>query len=70
MADADSVRQRIISSVFTAKLVDETYEAHVKIWESDGTEEGGLKPRYIILSRMCSLSLDLYAYKRVHCRGE
>ncbi|KAI0801061.1 exocyst complex component Sec3-domain-containing protein [Fomes fomentarius] len=51
MADADSIRQRIISSVFAAKLVDETYEAHVKIWESDGTDEGGLKPRYIILSR-------------------
>ena len=50
MADGDSVRQRIISSVFAAKLVEESYVAHIKIWEEDGTDEGGKKPRYIIIS--------------------
>ncbi|KAI8990472.1 exocyst complex component Sec3-domain-containing protein [Trametes punicea] len=50
MADNDSVRQRIISSVFT-KLHDETYVAHIKIWEEAPTDEGGKKPRYIILSQ-------------------
>ncbi|KAI0715395.1 exocyst complex component Sec3-domain-containing protein [Earliella scabrosa] len=51
MADGDSVRQRIVSSVFTTKLVDESYVAHIKIWESDNSDESGKKPRYIILSR-------------------
>ncbi|KAH9944208.1 exocyst complex component Sec3-domain-containing protein [Epithele typhae] len=51
MADGDSVRQRIISSVFTTKLVDERYVAHVKIWEEDTGDGGGKKPRYIIISR-------------------
>ena len=50
MADGDSVRQRIISSVFSTKLVEETYVAHIKIWEEDASDEGGKKPRYIILS--------------------
>ncbi|KAI1789802.1 exocyst complex component Sec3-domain-containing protein [Ganoderma leucocontextum] len=51
MADGDSIRQRIVSSVFATKLVDETYVAHVKIWEEDASDEGGKKPRYIILSK-------------------
>ena len=50
MADADSVRQRIVSSVFTTKLVEETYVSHIKIWEEDASDDGGKKPRYIILS--------------------
>ncbi|KAI0328157.1 hypothetical protein GY45DRAFT_1326692 [Cubamyces sp. BRFM 1775] len=50
MADNDSVRQRIISSVFT-KLSEETYVAHLKIWEEAPADEGGKKPRYIIISQ-------------------
>lgn len=55
MADYASVRQRIISSVFNklnASGQQETYVAHVKIWEDVPPEEGGKKPRYIILSGM------------------
>ena len=48
--DNESVRQRIVSSVFATRLTEQTYVAHIKIWESDNTEEGGLKPRFIILS--------------------
>ncbi|TBU49952.1 exocyst complex component Sec3-domain-containing protein [Dichomitus squalens] len=51
MAEGDSIRQRIVSSVFTTKLVDETYVGHIKIWEEDATDDGGKKPRYIILSK-------------------
>ena len=55
MADYESVRQRIISSVFTKRnasgAIGESYVAHVKIWEDSGVEAEGLKPRYIILSR-------------------
>ncbi|KAI0756800.1 exocyst complex component Sec3-domain-containing protein [Daedaleopsis nitida] len=51
MTDADSVRQRIISSVFATKLVEESYVSHIKIWDYDNTDDVGLKPRYIILSR-------------------
>ncbi|KAI0340701.1 hypothetical protein BDW22DRAFT_1360141 [Trametopsis cervina] len=53
MADYASVRQRIISSVFNrlnSSGHQETYVAHVKIWEEVSPEEGGQKPRYIILS--------------------
>ncbi|GBE77755.1 hypothetical protein SCP_0106370 [Sparassis crispa] len=54
MADNDSVRQRIISSVFT-KLNsaghEETYVSHIKIWEEAAQDEGGKKPRYILLSQ-------------------
>ncbi|KAI0652057.1 exocyst complex component Sec3-domain-containing protein [Trametes meyenii] len=50
MADNESVRQRIVSSVFT-KLSDETYVAHIKIWEEASADEGGKKPRYIIISK-------------------
>jgi hypothetical protein len=53
MADFESVRQRIIASVFSKRSpngdLDETYIAHVKIWEDAGPE--GAKPRYILLSR-------------------
>ncbi|KAI0375209.1 hypothetical protein BV20DRAFT_960301 [Pilatotrama ljubarskyi] len=51
MADNDSVRQRIISSVFDTRLTEETYVAHLKIWEEAPADEGGKKPRYIILSQ-------------------
>jgi hypothetical protein len=55
MADYASVRQRIISSVFNklnANGNQETYVAHIKIWEDVSPEEGGKKPRYIIISSM------------------
>ncbi|KAF9270059.1 hypothetical protein L218DRAFT_888394 [Marasmius fiardii PR-910] len=41
-------RQRIIDSVFSKN--GETYIAHIKIWE-DNPENGGKKPRYILLSQ-------------------
>ncbi|KAI0249489.1 exocyst complex component Sec3-domain-containing protein [Lactifluus subvellereus] len=54
MADSDSIRQRIISSVFNRRNASsgskETYVSHVKIWE-DGGPEADLKPRYILLAR-------------------
>ncbi|OSD03282.1 hypothetical protein PYCCODRAFT_1434698 [Trametes coccinea BRFM310] len=50
MAESDSIRQRIISSVFT-KLNGESYAGHIKIWEEAPADEGGKKPRYIILSQ-------------------
>ncbi|KAJ7225687.1 exocyst complex component sec3 subunit [Mycena pura] len=47
-------RQIIIDSVFNrrnaAGQLEETYMAHVKIWEDAGPEGGGRKPRYILLS--------------------
>ena len=64
MADGDSIRQRIVSSVFTTKLVDETYVAHIKIWEEDAADEGGKKPRYIILSSMLSSSIRFAHVRR------
>lgn len=55
MADVDSVRRRIISSVFNRRNAaggtEETYVSHVKIWEDAGPE-ADLKPRYILLARM------------------
>lgn len=58
MADPESVRQRIIASVFSkrnaAGVPDEIYVSHIKIWESDGTDQGGQKPRYILLARAFS----------------
>ncbi|KAH8998826.1 exocyst complex component sec3 subunit [Lactarius hatsudake] len=54
MADVDSERQRIISSVFNRRNAtggsEETYISHVKIWEDAGPE-ADLKPRYILLAR-------------------
>lgn len=47
MADQNSVRERIIASVFSGQSAD-TYVAHIKIREDDG---GGMKARYILLSR-------------------
>lgn len=48
-------RQRIITSVFSRRNaegnLEETYIAHIKIWEEGGPEAGGRKPRYILLSR-------------------
>lgn len=55
MSMADQ-RQNIINSVFSrrnaAGNLEESYVSHVKIWEDAGTEAGGRKPRYILLSRM------------------
>ncbi|KAG9314221.1 exocyst complex component Sec3-domain-containing protein [Chiua virens] len=54
MADNDRARQRIIASVFdkrnAAVDVQESYVAHLKIWEDSG-EGQGRKPRYILISR-------------------
>ncbi|KAF7967554.1 hypothetical protein HWV62_33929 [Athelia sp. TMB] len=51
MADPDSIRQRIIASVFTRQSAngtpEDTYVGHIKIREDDG---GGMKARYILLS--------------------
>lgn len=51
MADQDSVRQRIIASVFSRRSAngapEDTYIGHIKIWEDDG---GARKARYILLS--------------------
>jgi len=50
------VRKRIIDSVFSKRNAagkqEEIYVAHVKIWEDVGDDNGGRKPRYILLSRM------------------
>ncbi|KAG1715987.1 hypothetical protein ID866_1152 [Astraeus odoratus] len=54
MSDHDHARQRIITSVFDKRnagaAVQESYVAHVKIWEDTG-EGQEQKPRYILLSR-------------------
>lgn len=54
----DTVKQRIVASVFAKRSIagapQESYVSHVKIWEE--TEEGGKKPRYILLSRKCHFS--------------
>ncbi|KAI0305016.1 exocyst complex component Sec3-domain-containing protein [Russula brevipes] len=54
MTDRDSVRRRIISSVFSRRnasgVSDETFITHVKIWEDAGPD-ADLKPRYILLAR-------------------
>jgi exocyst complex component 1 len=53
MDDNETVRQRIISSVFTKRSatgVQEDYVAHLKIWED--AEDGTPKPRFILLARM------------------
>jgi hypothetical protein len=51
MADQDSVRQRIIASVFSRRSAngapEDIYMGHIKIWEDDGS---GRKARYILLS--------------------
>lgn len=55
MADYDSVKDRIITSVFE-KRTDERYVAHLKIWE---IENGNDKPRYIILAGECFYALAI-----------
>ena len=53
--DIEQQRQTIVTSVFDKRNAagsDESYVAHVKIWEDAGPEGSGRKPRYIILSRM------------------
>jgi exocyst complex component 1 len=61
MADPSPVRQRIISSVFSkrnaAGVLEESYVAHVKIWEDGGPDGDGKKPRYILLSGMRQYSM-------------
>ncbi|PPQ62995.1 hypothetical protein CVT24_006101 [Panaeolus cyanescens] len=48
-------RNNIINSVFSrrnaAGNLEESYVSHVKIWEDAGPENGGRKPRYILLSQ-------------------
>ncbi|KAH9982337.1 exocyst complex component Sec3-domain-containing protein [Lactifluus volemus] len=64
MADSDSIRKRIISSVFNRRNAsgdsNETYVSHVKIWEDAGSE-ADLKPRYILLAR--NLNGDGFIHK-------
>ncbi|KAF9244541.1 exocyst complex component Sec3-domain-containing protein [Melanogaster broomeanus] len=54
MSENDRTRQRIITSVFDKRnagaTIQESYVAHIKIWEDTG-EGQGKKPRYIIISR-------------------
>ncbi|KAI9513060.1 exocyst complex component sec3 subunit [Russula earlei] len=54
MADNDSVRRRINSSVFNRRNAsstsEETYISHLKIWEDAGPEADP-KPRFILLAR-------------------
>ncbi|KAH9969098.1 exocyst complex component Sec3-domain-containing protein [Russula dissimulans] len=54
MSDNDSVRERIISSVFNRRNAsgtsEETYVSHLKILEDVGPE-ADLKPRFILLAR-------------------
>ncbi|KAF8846217.1 hypothetical protein BDN67DRAFT_960913 [Paxillus ammoniavirescens] len=54
MSDSDRTRNRIITSVFDKRNasapIQESYVAHIKIWEDTG-EGLGNKPRYILISR-------------------
>lgn len=69
--DHESVRQRIISSVFARRNTagqEEQYVGHIKIWEDGGQDDGGRKPRYILLSRRLLLAvvcLTVTIYGRV-----
>ena len=66
MSESD-VRARIISSVFSrrnASGVEETYVNHIKIWEEAAPEEGGRKPRYILLSRTYGVHSDISEMKQ------
>lgn len=52
--DPRVIKEWIISSIFSrrneAGIVEESYVAHVQIWEEPAANEvGGLKSRYIIL---------------------
>lgn len=55
---ADDIRQRIIASVFSTRSasgsLEQTYIAHLKIYEDDGPDpsganNGGKKVRYVLL---------------------
>ena len=59
--DNETVRQGILSSVFATRLTEQTYVAHIKLWESDANEPGGLKPRFIIISSTLLPLVDLAA---------
>ena len=56
MSDHESVRDRIIRSVFSRRNAsggaEESYVSHIKVWEDSGSDAEGLKPRYILLARM------------------
>lgn len=58
MSANDDVRERIIGSVFSRRNAAgdtvENYISHVKVWEDSGNDADGLKPRFILLSRMSS----------------
>lgn len=58
MSAHDDVRERIIASVFSRRNATgatvENYVSHVKVWEDSGNDTDGLKPRFILLSRMSS----------------
>ena len=58
MSTNDDVRERIIASVFSRRNANgatvENYISHVKVWEDSGNDADGLKPRFILLSRMSS----------------
>lgn len=67
MADYESVRQRIIDSVFSRRNAaghHETYAGHLKIWE-DAPEGGDRKPRYVLLSRMSHSVKHFQGYSQV-----
>jgi hypothetical protein len=77
MTDRDSVRRRIISSVFSRRnasgVSDETYIAHVKIWEDAG-QDADLKPRYILLARtpnrlLCVNGMVIAHFRKSQRRG-
>lgn len=62
------VKQKIISSVFNKRNPPETYVAHLKIWED--SEEGGRKPRYILMSSMLYIIMLIWRYVLTKtCRG-
>lgn len=70
----DHTRQRIISSVFDKRnagsTVQESYVAHIKIWE-DADDGQGKKPRYILLSSASTATspvLILLMHTRSHRR--
>jgi hypothetical protein len=60
MSDSDRTRNRIIASVFDKRNasapIQESYVAHIKIWEDTG-EGHGNKPRYILISSAFMQSL-------------
>lgn len=57
MAEQESVKQRIVASVFADS--EDTYVGHVKVIEDGGLDGGGRKVRFIILSRESNTGVDL-----------